>query len=215
MKIAVTSTGPSLDDSVETRFGRCAYFLIINPDDMEFEVIENPNIALGGGAGIQSAQLMADKNVTAVLTGNCGPNAFQTFGAAGIKVITGVSGNIRQAVQKFKEGSLDYSGGPNVQSHYGMGKGGGMGPGRGMGRGGGMGRSMGGGRGMAQSGMSLNRQESQSGQPPFQSPSTQKKSGSESEKKNELAELRKQAEKLREQMEQTLSRIKELTDKNE
>ena len=29
MKIAVTSTGPTLDDTVETRFGRCAYFLTV------------------------------------------------------------------------------------------------------------------------------------------------------------------------------------------
>ena len=98
MKIAVTSTGPTLDDAVEMRFGRCAYFLIIDPDTMEFEALPNPNISLGGGAGIQSAQLMADKGVAIVLTGNCGPNAFQTFGAAGIQVITAVNGQVRQAV---------------------------------------------------------------------------------------------------------------------
>ena len=63
MKIAVTSTGPTLDDSVEVRFGRCAYFLIIDPDTLDFEAIQNSNIALGGGAGIQSAQLMANQSV--------------------------------------------------------------------------------------------------------------------------------------------------------
>lgn len=52
MKIAVTATGPSLDSQVEARFGRCAYFLIIDTETMLFEGIENPNIALGGGAGI-------------------------------------------------------------------------------------------------------------------------------------------------------------------
>ena len=88
MKIAVSSTGPTLDDTVEPRFGRCAYFLIVDPDSLDFEPIENPNIALGGGAGIQSAQLMANKGVSVVLTGNCGPNAFKTFGAAGVQVIT-------------------------------------------------------------------------------------------------------------------------------
>ena len=76
MKIAVTSTGPTLDDSVEARFGRCAYFLVVDTDTMQCEPIENPNIALGGGAGIQSAQLMSEKGVTTVLTGHCGPNAF-------------------------------------------------------------------------------------------------------------------------------------------
>jgi len=151
MKIAVTSTGPTLDDMMEARFGRCPYFLIIDLDTMEFEAFENPNIALGGGAGIQSAQLMAEKGVSTVLTGNCGPNAFQTFGAANIQVITGVSGRVRQAVEQYKSGALSNTTTPNVQSHFGMGTGGSMGTGRGMGMGGGRGMGGGGGRGMGAS----------------------------------------------------------------
>ena len=88
MKIAISSTGPNLDDAVESRFGRCACFIVIDPDTMAFDVLANPNINQGGGAGVQSAQLMAEKGVSVVLTGNCGPNAFQTFGAAGIRVIS-------------------------------------------------------------------------------------------------------------------------------
>ncbi len=139
MKIAVTSTGPALDDTVEARFGRCPYFLVIDTDTLEFEAIENPNISLGGGAGIQSAQLLANKNVSVVLTGNCGPNAFQTFEAAGVKLITGVSGQIRQAVEQYKSNMLSSTTASNVQSHFGMGMGGDMGGGSGMG--GGMGGS--------------------------------------------------------------------------
>jgi len=177
MKIAVTSTGPTLDDNVEARFGRCPYFLIVDTDTMQFEAIENPNIALGGGAGIQSAQLMSEKKVTTVLTGNCGPNAFAVFGQAGIQVIVGVSGPVRNAVEQFKTGFFSSASGPNVASHFGMnaatpaptatgqpmtgpvgqggamglgmggGRGMGRGKGRGMGRGGGMGRGMGKGMG--------------------------------------------------------------------
>jgi predicted Fe-Mo cluster-binding NifX family protein len=133
-KIAVTSTGPTLDDMVESRFGRCAYFLIIDPDSLDFEPMENPNIMLWGGAGIQSAQLMANKEVSVVLTGNCGPNAFQTFGAAGIQVITEITGHVRQAVEQFKAGKLSPTSIPSAQSHSGMsrGMGGAMGRGRSM-----------------------------------------------------------------------------------
>ncbi|HPQ41169.1 MAG TPA: NifB/NifX family molybdenum-iron cluster-binding protein, partial [bacterium] len=74
MKIAVTSTGTTLDDRVDPRFGRCPYFLVIDTETLEAETLENPNVALGGGAGIQSAQAMAQRDVKAVLTGNCGPN---------------------------------------------------------------------------------------------------------------------------------------------
>ena len=144
MKIAVTSTGSTLDAEVEARFGRCAYFLIIDPDTLRFEAIPNPNLTLGGGAGTQSAQLMAEKGVSTVLTGTCGPNAFQTFGAAGIEVITGVIGKVRQAVQDFSAGALTHTSVPNRQNPVSPGTGGGMGRGidgggRGMGGGGGRG----------------------------------------------------------------------------
>ncbi|MEA1935208.1 MAG: NifB/NifX family molybdenum-iron cluster-binding protein [Thermodesulfobacteriota bacterium] len=168
MKVAVTSMGPSLDDQVEARFGRCPYFLIIDPETMEFEALENPNIAVGGGAGIQSAQLMAERGIQIVLTGNCGPNAFQTFGAAGVQVIVGVSGPVRQAVEQFKAGAFTEAGQASVESHFGvgagapgyqtvppqsgygagMGGGRGTGMGRGMGMGGGQGTGMGRGMGM-------------------------------------------------------------------
>lgn len=141
MKIAVTSTGPTLDDQVEARFGRCAYFLIGDPDSMHFEAVENPNIALGGGAGIQSAQLMAETGVSHILTGNCGPNAFDVFGQAGVQVIVGMSGAVREAVERFKAGQFTQAEAANVQSHFGTGAGPGMGTG---------GFRMGGGRGMGQ-----------------------------------------------------------------
>lgn len=143
MLIAISASGSTLEDNIDARFGRCAYFLIIETDTMEFEAISNPNSALGGGAGIQSAQMMADRDVAVVLTGNCGPNAFNIFKAADISVITGVGGRVRDAVQQYKAGALASASSPNVQDHFGMGSGRGMGGGgRGMGGGG---RGMGGG----------------------------------------------------------------------
>ena len=194
MKIAVTSTGPTLDDMVEARFGRCAYFLIIDPDTLEFEALENPNIALGGGVGIQSAQLMAEKGVSTVLTGNCGPNAFQTFGAANIQVITGVSGQVRQAVEQYKSGALSSTTTNNVQSHFGMGTGGGMGMGGGRGMGGG-GRGMGGGgRGMGR-GMGVGGGMGASAWPGSGQPEPTALS-EEKSLKDQVNELRKQIETL-------------------
>ena len=52
MKIAITSTGKDLDSQVDPRFGRCAYFLIVNIDDMSFEAIDNASMSLGGGAEV-------------------------------------------------------------------------------------------------------------------------------------------------------------------
>ena len=135
MKIALTSSGPTLDNKVEVHFGRCAYFLVVDPDTMEFEAIPNPNLALIEGVGRKSAQLMVDKGVPVVLTGNCGPNAIQIFDRAGITVITGVIGKVRHVANRFKEGTLDYTTGASVQNHFGMGMGDGKDKGRKPGRG--------------------------------------------------------------------------------
>jgi predicted Fe-Mo cluster-binding NifX family protein len=168
MKIAITTSGPTLDAELDPRFGRCAYFLIVDTNTLDFEAIENANAALGGGAGIQSGQLMAGKGVKFVLTGNCGPNAHATLSAAGIGVIPGCSGVVRDAVEQFRAGQLNTASEPTVASHSGMAdlpsppqdqpmpaqqspmSGGGMGMGRGRGGGGGgrgMGRGMGKGMG--------------------------------------------------------------------
>jgi len=119
MKICVTAQGDHLDAPVDPRFGRCQYFLIVDTETFEFEVISNSHRAAGGGAGIQSGQEMAAKGVAVVLTGNVGPNAFQTLEAANIAVMTGVSGTVREAVEKYKRGDFRRTGGPSVGSKFG------------------------------------------------------------------------------------------------
>ena len=151
MKVAVSSTGKNLDSAIDPRFGRCSWFLIIETGDMSFEAFSNESIALGGGAGIQSAQFIVSKGATALLTGNCGPNAMSALSAAGVKVILGQTGTVREAVERYKKGELPSASEANVDAHYGMGTGRGMGCGRGGGTG--MGRGM--GRGMQTAGAGL------------------------------------------------------------
>lgn len=133
MKIAITSNAPDLDADIDPRFGRCRYFVIIDTDTMEFEAVENSGAMASGGAGNATAQTLTGKDIEAVITGNCGPNAYQALSAANIKVVTSVFGKVRDAVQQYKSGNLTASSRPNVSPHFGTG-GGGMGRGRGMGR---------------------------------------------------------------------------------
>ena len=70
------------------------------------------------GAGIQAATLVASHRPKAVLTGHCGPKAFQTLQAAGIPVILGVAGTVREAVQQYQQGTLTPAPGPNVEGHW-------------------------------------------------------------------------------------------------
>ncbi len=119
MKLAVSASGPTLDSPVDPRFGRAPYFLIVDPDTLEFEAVPNQmNFQAAQGAGIQTATLVARYKPKAVLTGNCGPKAFQALQAAGIQVIVEVSGTVRQAVEAYQAGRLTAAAGPNVVSHW-------------------------------------------------------------------------------------------------
>lgn len=103
-KIAITSSGPSMDAPMDERFGRCPCFVIVDPDGTAFDPVENPCATQGHGAGIQAAKLVAERGVAIVLTGRCGPNASDTLDAAGIKVVTGCSGTVRQVLDSYKAG---------------------------------------------------------------------------------------------------------------
>jgi predicted Fe-Mo cluster-binding NifX family protein len=153
MKIAISATGPGLDAEAEPRFGRCPCFILVDPETMEFEVMDNSSAVAAGGAGISAAQAIAGKGVQAVLTGNCGPNAYQALSAAGIEVITGISGKVKDAIEQYRSGKFKSSAQANVPDHFGAGTtpgiGGGFRMGGGRGRGRGLGRGMGGGPAVA------------------------------------------------------------------
>ena len=120
MKVIITAMEENLDAPVDPRFGRCKFFLTVNTDTMEFEVTPNDNQSAMGGAGIQAAQIIANKGVDVVITGTVGPNAFKTLSAAGLKVYTGAQGSIREAIEQFKQGQLTESVTSTVGSHYGL-----------------------------------------------------------------------------------------------
>jgi predicted Fe-Mo cluster-binding NifX family protein len=127
MKICVSAFSGSLDSEVDSRFGRCAYFVIVDSETMEFNAISNDSTNAAHGAGIQAAQTVANMGVEVVITGNVGPNAFSVLSAAGIKIVTGVSGSVREAVEKYKKGQLKDVGNPTVGGHFGIGRGRGRG----------------------------------------------------------------------------------------
>lgn len=128
MKIAVSAMENSLDSQIDPRFGRCQYFLIVDSETMELEAVSNKGAAASGGAGIQAAQTVANKGVSVLITGDIGPNAFQILSPVGIKVFTGASGTVKEAVGRYKSGSLQQASGATAEIHTGI---------KGRGRGGG------------------------------------------------------------------------------
>jgi predicted Fe-Mo cluster-binding NifX family protein len=123
MKICVSATANNLEAQVDPRFGRCQYFIIVDSETMQFEAIPNMAAGASGGAGIQAAQTIADKGVKVVITGNVGPNAFGALSAAGIEIVTGAFGAVKEVVEKFKKGEYGKTGAPTVGEHSGMGRG--------------------------------------------------------------------------------------------
>ena len=201
MKVAVSATAGSLDAQIDPRFGRCQYFVIVDTETMNFEALPNTAAGAMGGAGIQAAQTIANRGVQAVLTGSVGPNAFQALSAAGISIITGVFGTVREAVEKFKGGQLQKITAPTAPMGFGMG--GGYGMGMGMGRGGGHGMGRGMGRGYRQATGSFAPQAPIS--TPVMPPIPPQMS-----KEQEIQMLENQMKDVQKQLDQIRKRLKEL-----
>ena len=106
MKIAIASSGKKLDSRVDPRFGRCPYYLIVDSQSDELEVMENKAGQAFRGAGISAAQVVTSKGVKAVMAGNFGPNAFNVLSGAGIKIFFAVGITVGEALKKFKENKL-------------------------------------------------------------------------------------------------------------
>jgi len=122
MKVAVTTSGEDLSGPVEPHFGRCPRFIVVDTETMEFEIIQNTAVSSAHGAGIAAAQLVASRGVKAVLTGNVGPNAYSALSSSGIKILTGISGIVEDAVRRFSSGELEPISGPTVGGHFGTGR---------------------------------------------------------------------------------------------
>lgn len=119
MKIAVSSRGTELTSEVDPRFGRASYILVIDTETSQFEALDNGvNANAFKGAGIQAATMVCDKGAKVLMTGYCGPKAFQVLEAAGIKVVNDVGGTVSDAVARFKAGKVDYSDSANAEAHW-------------------------------------------------------------------------------------------------
>jgi predicted DNA-binding protein (UPF0251 family)/predicted Fe-Mo cluster-binding NifX family protein len=118
-KIAVSAEGPNLDDALDPRFGRAAGFLMVNPQTLEHEYVDNgASQAMAQGAGIQAAEIVARAGAKVVLTGYVGPKAFQALRAAGINIIQNLQNlTVREAIERYTSGKVEMATGPNRRGH--------------------------------------------------------------------------------------------------
>ncbi len=119
MKIAITVSDKDYNSEVDPRFGRAPYFMLVDTESGAVEHKDNSqNLNSPSGAGIQAAETVSESGAEALLTGHCGPKAFRTLSAAGIKVVIGVEGPALDAVEKFKTGIYEYAEAPDVSGHW-------------------------------------------------------------------------------------------------
>jgi predicted Fe-Mo cluster-binding NifX family protein len=108
MKIAVSSTGKDIESNISDVFGRCPYFIIAEIEGekiKETEAVKNESTDQMSGACISAAQLMADKNVNAVITGNVGPRALDVLRQFNIEIYS-CDGTVKAVLQAFIDGKL-------------------------------------------------------------------------------------------------------------
>jgi predicted Fe-Mo cluster-binding NifX family protein len=118
MKIILTAVSPGIDANVDGRFGRGAYFIVVDPDTLEWQAHPNPGVSASGGAGTLAAQFAANQHASAVISGDFGPNAYNALHAAGIAMyLFGASTTVRQAVARFQANQLDRVDEPTGQGH--------------------------------------------------------------------------------------------------
>ena len=100
-KICFSSSGKDLNAELDPKFGRALYFLIVDTETSTIDVIENPNREAIQGAGIQTAQLILNKDVSIIVTGQVGPNARSILESANVHLIEGASGKIGDILEKL------------------------------------------------------------------------------------------------------------------
>jgi predicted Fe-Mo cluster-binding NifX family protein len=87
MKIAITSTGNSPESTLDSRFGRCSYFVVYDTENHATEFIPNPNKENVEGAGPASVQLVASRGVKKVVSGEFGAKVKSIFDSLQIQLV--------------------------------------------------------------------------------------------------------------------------------
>jgi predicted Fe-Mo cluster-binding NifX family protein len=118
-KIAISSEGPTLDSLIDPRFGRAAGFLVVDPESMTYEYLDNgASQVMAQGAGIAAAENIVRSGAKVVLTGFVGPKAFRALAVAGVKIGQNLENmTVQEAVEKYREGNVIIASSPNSRGH--------------------------------------------------------------------------------------------------
>jgi predicted Fe-Mo cluster-binding NifX family protein len=107
VKLALTTPGETLEAPLDPRFGRAPRFLVFETDTSAFEIVDNQaGVEAAHGAGVQAAETLARLGVRGVVTGHCGPKAFDVLVRAGIEVYNTDAKTVAEAIAAHRAGTL-------------------------------------------------------------------------------------------------------------
>ena len=108
MKIAVPVQGAAAYEQVSPLFGRAPYLLVYDTDTKEWSAVSNKiNLEAAQGAGIQTAQRVAEAKASVLLSGQVGPKAFRVLAANQIAIYAIPSDiSVQEALEQYQTGSL-------------------------------------------------------------------------------------------------------------
>jgi predicted Fe-Mo cluster-binding NifX family protein len=75
MKTIITSTGDNLDSGFDLRFGRAAWFCLLDETTRETKFYENKNNEASHGAGTLAVETVMELGANRVISGDFGPRA--------------------------------------------------------------------------------------------------------------------------------------------
>lgn len=113
MEICVTATSNNLDGPIDQRFGRCKFFIFVDPATMSCRAMPNTAIDDSGGAGIKAATLVLKQAPAAIITGMIGGNALKVLDAAHARAYSCKSVSVREAIGMYNAGKLNSIDAPN------------------------------------------------------------------------------------------------------
>ena len=120
MKIAICSQSNNVEATVDSRFGRTAFFAIYDDAVKQWDFIGNQqNLQAAQGAGIQAAQAIVDADVDVLIASNVGPKAMAALSANGVAVFKIAPGQtLEQTITEYQAGNLTQMQQANVEGHW-------------------------------------------------------------------------------------------------
>lgn len=122
MKIGITTMGKELDSLVATEFESSPYYLIVETDDLSFQVYSNNEKSEGNG--VTMAKAVVGSGCEAVITNRILQPAFDELAGACITRYAGESFSAKDALDLMEAYQLnlirDYEGAdPHIHDHHG------------------------------------------------------------------------------------------------